>query len=221
MDWSVAAVTVRTSAGEVTPVRLAVMLLVPVPTPVASPAALIVATVVVPEDPRYLTGDVCSSGVGVSSRRGELLRGAFRDGRTDRGDRDGLQRCGGDRQNIGGRGDAGEASGDVAGAGADASGQASGIDGGNRCGCGVPRHLAGDVRGGRVAVSAGCGELLRVAFSDGRTYRSDRDGDQCDVDRDGAGCAGDRGSDGIGCSDCLSSAGLQSGGESASAAGED
>ena len=49
MDWSVAAVTVRTSAGEVTPVKLAVILLVPVPTPVANPAALIVATVVVPE----------------------------------------------------------------------------------------------------------------------------------------------------------------------------
>ena len=49
MDFNVAAVTVRTSAGDVTPVRLAVMLLVPVPTPVASPAAVIVATVVVPE----------------------------------------------------------------------------------------------------------------------------------------------------------------------------
>ena len=49
IDFSVAAVTANTSAGEVTPVRLAVMLLVPVPTPVAMPAALIVATVVVPE----------------------------------------------------------------------------------------------------------------------------------------------------------------------------
>ena len=49
IDWSVAAVTVSTSTGEVTPVKLAVMLLVPVPTPVARPAALIVATVVVPE----------------------------------------------------------------------------------------------------------------------------------------------------------------------------
>ena len=49
IDWSVAAVTVSTSAGEVTPVRLAVMLLVPVPTPVAKPAVVIVATVVVPE----------------------------------------------------------------------------------------------------------------------------------------------------------------------------
>ena len=44
MDFNVAAVTVSTSAGEVTPVRLAVMLLVPVPTPVAKPAAVIVAT---------------------------------------------------------------------------------------------------------------------------------------------------------------------------------
>ncbi len=49
MDFNVAAVTVNTSTGEVTPVRLAVMLLVPVPTPVASPVELIVATVVVPE----------------------------------------------------------------------------------------------------------------------------------------------------------------------------
>ena len=49
IDWSVAPVTVSTSTGEVTPVRLAVILLVPVPTPVASPAALIVATVVVAE----------------------------------------------------------------------------------------------------------------------------------------------------------------------------
>ena len=49
IDWSVAAVTVSTSAGEVTPVRLAVMLLVPVTTPVAKPAVVIVATVVVPE----------------------------------------------------------------------------------------------------------------------------------------------------------------------------
>ena len=49
MDFSVAAVTVSTSAGEVTPVKLAVMLLVPVPTPVAKPAVVIVATVVVPE----------------------------------------------------------------------------------------------------------------------------------------------------------------------------
>ena len=49
MDFNVAAVTVKTSTGEVTPVRLAVMLLVPVPTPVARPAELIVATVVAPE----------------------------------------------------------------------------------------------------------------------------------------------------------------------------
>ena len=49
MDFNVAAVTVRTSAGDVTPVRLAVILLVPVPTPVASPVALIVATVEVAE----------------------------------------------------------------------------------------------------------------------------------------------------------------------------
>jgi hypothetical protein len=49
MDFNVAAVTAKTSAGEVMPPRLAVMLLVPVPTPVANPAALIVATVVVAE----------------------------------------------------------------------------------------------------------------------------------------------------------------------------
>ena len=49
IDWRVAAVTVSTSAGDVTPVRLAVMLLVPVPTPVAKPAVVIVATDVVPE----------------------------------------------------------------------------------------------------------------------------------------------------------------------------
>ena len=49
IDCRAAAVTVSTSTGEVTPVKLAVMLLVPVPTPVASPAALIVATVVVAE----------------------------------------------------------------------------------------------------------------------------------------------------------------------------
>jgi hypothetical protein len=41
--------TVRTSMGEVTPSRLAVMLLVPVPTPVAKPVALIVATPVAAE----------------------------------------------------------------------------------------------------------------------------------------------------------------------------
>jgi hypothetical protein len=49
IDCRVAAVTVSTSTGEVTPVKLAVMLLVPMPTPVANPAALIVATVVVAE----------------------------------------------------------------------------------------------------------------------------------------------------------------------------
>ena len=48
IDCSVGAVTVSTSAGEVTPLRLAVMLLVPTATPVASPPlAVIVATVVV------------------------------------------------------------------------------------------------------------------------------------------------------------------------------
>ena len=48
IDCSVAAVTVSTSAGEVTPLKLAVMLLVPTPTPVARPPlAVIVATVVV------------------------------------------------------------------------------------------------------------------------------------------------------------------------------
>src|SRR5215469_18109053 len=49
IDCTDGAVTVSTSIGEVTPSRLAVMLLVPVPTAVASPAALIVATVVVAE----------------------------------------------------------------------------------------------------------------------------------------------------------------------------
>ena len=38
IDCSVAAVTVSTSAGEVTPLKLAVMLLVPAATPVAIPA---------------------------------------------------------------------------------------------------------------------------------------------------------------------------------------
>ena len=42
-------VTVNTAAGEVTEPRLAVMLLEPAATPVASPAALIVATEVVPD----------------------------------------------------------------------------------------------------------------------------------------------------------------------------
>ena len=42
-------VTVRTSAGEVTPLKLAVMLLVPAPTPVARPVVPMVATPVVAE----------------------------------------------------------------------------------------------------------------------------------------------------------------------------
>ena len=49
IDCSVAAVTVNTAAGDVTPLSAAVMLLVPTPTPVASPPAVIVATVVVAE----------------------------------------------------------------------------------------------------------------------------------------------------------------------------
>ena len=53
IDCSVAAVTVSTSIGDVTPAeRLAVMLLVPTPTPVATPPPVplvIVAVVVVPE----------------------------------------------------------------------------------------------------------------------------------------------------------------------------
>jgi hypothetical protein len=49
IDRRVAAVTVSTAAGEVTPLRLAVMLLVPTPTPVASPLAAMVATEVVAE----------------------------------------------------------------------------------------------------------------------------------------------------------------------------
>ena len=49
IDCSVAAVTVNTSAGDVTPLSAAVMLLVPTPTPVASPPAVMVATVVVAE----------------------------------------------------------------------------------------------------------------------------------------------------------------------------
>ena len=43
IDDSVAAVTVSTSAGDVTPLRLAVMLLVPTAAPVARPPAVIVA----------------------------------------------------------------------------------------------------------------------------------------------------------------------------------
>jgi hypothetical protein len=49
IDCRVAPVTVRTSGGEVMLPKVAVMLLVPVPTPVARPAVLIVATVVVAE----------------------------------------------------------------------------------------------------------------------------------------------------------------------------
>jgi hypothetical protein len=49
IDRRVAVVTVSTAAGEVTPLRLAVMLLVPTPTPVASPLAAMVATEVVAE----------------------------------------------------------------------------------------------------------------------------------------------------------------------------
>ena len=44
IDCSVAAVTVNTSTGDVTPLRLAVMLLVPTATPVARPPVVIVAT---------------------------------------------------------------------------------------------------------------------------------------------------------------------------------
>ena len=47
IDCSFGAVTVNTSAGEVTPLRLAVMLLVPRAIPVASPPEVMVATVVV------------------------------------------------------------------------------------------------------------------------------------------------------------------------------
>ncbi len=49
MEVSVAAVTVSTAAGEVTPLSDAVMLLMPTPTPVASPVLVIVATEVVAE----------------------------------------------------------------------------------------------------------------------------------------------------------------------------
>ena len=49
MFCSVAAVTVSTSTAEVTPPRLAVMLLVPGPTPIARPVELIVATAMVAE----------------------------------------------------------------------------------------------------------------------------------------------------------------------------
>ena len=49
IDTSVAGATVNKSAGEVTPLRLAVMLLVPTPTPVAKPPEAIVVTVVVAE----------------------------------------------------------------------------------------------------------------------------------------------------------------------------
>jgi hypothetical protein len=49
MDCRVAVVTVSTAAGEVTPFKLAVMLLVPTPVPVASPLAAMVATEVVAE----------------------------------------------------------------------------------------------------------------------------------------------------------------------------
>ena len=62
IDCSVAAVTVSTSAGEVTPLRLAVMLLVPTATPVARPPlAVMVATVVVARVPGHLarSGSAC------------------------------------------------------------------------------------------------------------------------------------------------------------------
>ena len=49
IDTSVAAVTVSVSPGLVTPLKAAVICVVPVPTPVASPALVIVATVGVPE----------------------------------------------------------------------------------------------------------------------------------------------------------------------------
>jgi hypothetical protein len=49
IDCSVAAVTVSVSPGLVTPLKAAVICVVPVPTPVASPALVIVATVGVPE----------------------------------------------------------------------------------------------------------------------------------------------------------------------------
>ena len=49
IDTSVGAVTINKSEGEVTPLRLAVMLLVPTPTPVAKPPEAIVVTVVVAE----------------------------------------------------------------------------------------------------------------------------------------------------------------------------
>jgi hypothetical protein len=49
IDCKVAVVTVNTSTGEVTPFKVAVMLLVPTPTPVAKPPGAIVATEVVPD----------------------------------------------------------------------------------------------------------------------------------------------------------------------------
>jgi hypothetical protein len=49
IDTSVAAVTVSVSPGLVTPLKAAVTCVVPVPTPVANPPEVIVATVVVPE----------------------------------------------------------------------------------------------------------------------------------------------------------------------------
>ncbi len=82
--------------------RLAVTLLVPVPTPVANPAALIVATVVVAGNPRYLAGDVRGGRVAVGAGCGELLRRAFSDRRTYRRDGDGLKSGAGDGQYIGG-----------------------------------------------------------------------------------------------------------------------
>ena len=49
IDTSVAAVTVSVSSGLVTPLSAAVICVVPVPTPVANPALVIVATADVPD----------------------------------------------------------------------------------------------------------------------------------------------------------------------------
>ena len=92
-----AAVTVRVVLPLTSP-RVALMLVVPAATPLARPAASIVATELVAEAHVTVRGQVGGRGVAVGAGGAELLGQAGRDRRIGRGDRDAGQGRRGDGQ---------------------------------------------------------------------------------------------------------------------------
>ncbi len=91
IDCSVAAVTVRTVEPFIPP-DVALIVEVPTPAPVARPAALMVAVVVVLRTPRDRARQILCGAVTERSGGGELLRRAFGDRRVRWRHRDRLQR---------------------------------------------------------------------------------------------------------------------------------